>query len=277
MMDATDTPNSVVVRNNVKISGKKGAPTLIMAHGFGCDQNMWRFILPEMEAHYQVVLFDYVGSGGSLLNEYSAQKYASLAGYAQDINDIIEELHLSNVSIVGHSVSAIIASISSINKVNTISSIIMVCPSPCFLNVPPDYTGGFERNDLEELLQLMEKNHVGWANYLAPLVMGATQPEELISELSGSFCNTDHLVAKTFANATFLSDNRSILADISCPVLILQSSSDALVSVTVGQYMAEHIAKSELAIVEAEGHCLHMTHYQEILPIILPFLDQNVA
>jgi sigma-B regulation protein RsbQ len=221
------------------------------------------------------VLFDYVGSGGSLMSDYSVQKYATLAGYAQDINDIIEEFTLNNVTLIGHSVSSIIASMSSINKPSSIGSIIMVCPSPCFLNYLPEYNGGFERLDLEELLELMEKNHVGWANYLAPLVMGQSQPDELISELSGSFCQTDHLVAKTFAHATFLSDNRAILADIKCPVLILQSSSDALVDVSVGEYMAAHIEHSELSIVEAEGHCLHMTNYQDIAPIMLQFLEQH--
>jgi sigma-B regulation protein RsbQ len=266
--------NSVILRNNVKVIGKKNAPVLILAHGFGCDQNMWRFMLADLKVNYQIVLFDYVGSGKSLLNEYSENKYSSLEGYAQDIKDIIDELQLKNVTIIGHSVSSIIASITSIDMPKIIDKIIMVCPSPCFLNIPPDYDGGFQRSDLEELIELMDKNYIGWANYLAPLVMGDSQSEELIGELSGSFCSTDPLIAKNFANATFFSDYRHILKSITCPVLILQSSSDALASVSVGNYMADRIAKSEIAVVEAKGHCLHMTNYEEIMPIMLNFIER---
>jgi sigma-B regulation protein RsbQ len=264
--------NNVLLRNNVKVVGKKDAPVLMLAHGFGCDQNMWRFMLAELKVNYQIVLFDYVGSGNSLLNEYSEDKYSSLKGYANDIIDIINELQLNNVTIIGHSVSSIIASIASIDMPDTINKIIMVCPSPCFLNLPPDYEGGFQRSDLEELIELMDKNYIGWANYLAPLVVGNTESQDLIGELSGSFCSTDPLVAKNFANATFFSDYRHILKDIACPVLILQSSSDALASTDVGTFMADKIPHSEIAVVEAKGHCLHMTNYQEIMPIILNFL-----
>jgi sigma-B regulation protein RsbQ len=165
-----------------------------------------------------------------------------------------------------------IASIASISAPKAIKNIVMVCPSPCFLNIPPDYEGGFERHDLEELIDLMDKNYIGWANYLAPLVMGAGHSTELIGELSGSFCSTDPIVAKTFARATFFSDHRHILKQISCPTLILQSQSDSLASVKIGEYMANNIPVSELIIVEAEGHCLHMTNYQDILPKVYEFL-----
>lgn len=265
--------NSILTRNHVKVLGNKNAPVVMLAHGFGCDQNMWRFMLPELTLHYQVVLFDYVGSGNSLLSDYTKEKYADLDGYAQDIIDIIEELQLTDVTIVGHSVSAIIASIASLALPLIINKIVMVCPSPCFLNIPPDYEGGFERDDLEELIQLMDKNYIGWANYLAPLVMGASQSQDLISELSGSFCSTDPLVAKTFAKATFFSDYRHILPKITCPVLILQSSLDSLASTSVGQYMSAVIPNNKLAIINAEGHCLHMTHHQLITPVIQQFLE----
>ena len=267
--------SSVVLSNNVKVIGPKGAPTLMLAHGFGCDQNMWRFMLPTLEKHYQVVLFDYVGSGKSLLTKFSKEKYSALEGYAQDIQDIINELKFTDVTIIGHSVSSTIASIASIAMPNIIKKIIMVCPSPCFLNCPPDYKGGFERNDLEELIGLMDKNYIGWANYLAPLVMGTSQSQELIGELSGSFCSTDPVVAKSFANATFFSDYRHILQDIKCSVLILQSSSDALANVSVGEYMASRIPQSQMVVIKAEGHCLHMTDYDYILPIALKFIEPS--
>jgi len=266
--------NTVQLRNNVKVIGKKNAPVLLFAHGFGCDQNMWRFMLPPLETQYQIVLFDYVGSGNSLLTDYSKEKYSTLEGYARDISDIIEALQLKDVTIIGHSVSSIIASIASIEMPEIIKKIVMVCPSPCFLNLPPDYEGGFERSDLEELIELMDKNYIGWANYLAPLVMGSSQSPALIGELSGSFCSTDPLVAKTFANATFFSDYRHILKNINCPVLILQSSSDSLANMGVGQYMNDNIGQGELVVIEAEGHCLHMTKYQEITPIVQRFIEQ---
>ena len=264
--------NNIKIRNNVKVSGNKNGPTLMLAHGFGCDQNMWRFMQPILEKHYQVVLFDYVGSGKSLLTDYSTEKYGTLEGYAEDIIDIIHELKLTNVSIIGHSVSSIIASIASIKIPEIITNLIMICPSPCFLNVPPDYEGGFERSDLEELVGLMDKNYIGWANYLAPLVMGSSQSPELIAELSGSFCSTDPLIAKNFAKATFFSDYRHILKDIACPSLILQSETDSLADVQVGKYMAENINNCELEVINAEGHCLHMTNHEDIVPIILRFI-----
>ncbi|MBT1449544.1 alpha/beta hydrolase [Glaciecola sp. XM2] len=263
---------SVLTRNNVKVSGQADAPVVILAHGFGCDQNMWRFMQHELEQDYKVVVFDYVGSGNSLLSAYSIEKYSSLEGYAQDIIDIIDELCLSDVTIMGHSVSGIIAAIASIQIPACITKIVMVCPSPCFLNLPPDYFGGFDKSDLEELIDLMDKNYIGWANYLAPLVMGTSQSQELIGELSGSFCSTDPIIAKAFAHATFFSDQRAILKEITAKTLILQSTQDSLASVSVGEYMDDNIPNSQLNIIEAEGHCLHMTNHQDILPSIRAFL-----
>ncbi len=268
--------SNVTVRNNVNVSGKLNGPIVILAHGFGCDQNMWRFMLPELEKIHKVVLFDYTGSGKSVLADYSTERYSTLEGYAEDITDIIDELQLDEVTIIGHSVSAIIAAIAYLSYGNTtqkIKRIIMVCPSPCFLNIPPDYEGGFEQSDLEELIQLMDKNYIGWANYLAPLVMGSSQSPELIGELSGSFCSTDPVIAKIFAKATFFSDYRHIVQDILCPTLILQSSSDALAHVGIGEYMAERIPNSQLMVVKAEGHCLHMTHPLDITPAICQFIE----
>jgi sigma-B regulation protein RsbQ len=250
--------NQVTKKNNVNILGS-GEKTLLLAHGFGCDQNMWRFMLPALTPHYKVVLFDYVGSGKSDLSHYDQARYSSLEGYAQDILDICEALALQNVILVSHSVSSMIGLIASIQKPELFSQLIMVCPSPCFLNFKPDYIGGFERADLEELIDLMDKNYIGWANYLAPLVMGSNSSEKLVGELSGSFCSTDPLVAKTFAKATFFSDYRHLLKDAKHPVLLFQSGQDALASTDIGVFMASQLPNAELQIIEAEGHCLHMT------------------
>jgi len=261
-------------RNNINIVGE-GEKTLLLAHGFGCDQNMWRFITPELKKHFTVILFDYVGSGQSDLEYFSKDRYACLGGYAKDIEEILVALDLVDVSIIGHSVSSIIAGIASTNVGDRISDITMICPSPCFLNVPPDYEGGFEHDDLEELINLMDKNYIGWANYLAPLVMGEGNSDEFIGELSGSFCSTDPLVAKAFAKATFFSDYRSLLKDIVKPAFIIQSAKDSLASPKIGNYMETNINNSRLKLVEAEGHCLHMTNPDLITPSIIDFINSN--
>jgi sigma-B regulation protein RsbQ len=255
--------DEVLKKNNVNVIGT-GKKTLLLAHGFGCDQNMWRFMLPALTPHYKVVLFDYVGSGKSDLCHYDKARYSSLEGYAQDVLDVCEALALKDVIFVGHSVSSMIGLIASLNRPDFFSQLVMICPSPCFLNFKPDYFGGFEKADLEELIDLMDKNYIGWANYLAPLVMGANNSEKLVGELSGSFCSTDPIVAKTFAKATFFSDYRHLLKEAKHPALIFQSSQDALAPIDIGKYVAEELPLAKLHIIEAHGHCLHMTHSDSI-------------
>jgi len=267
--------SNVKVRNNVNVLGDPKAPSVVLAHGFGCDQTMWRFLVPELVKTHQVILFDYTGSGQSTIADFSSKKYSRLEGYAQDIVDIIDFLSIKDVVVIGHSVSAIIAGLASIKVPDVISKIVMICPSPCFANDLPDYEGGFERQDLENLLSLMDKNYVDWANYLAPLVMGESNSGELTDELLSSFYKLEPLVAKTFARATFLSDYREMLPKISAKTLILQSSSDKLVTEDVTKFMHQHIANSKLVVVDAVGHCLHMTHSETIIRSILNFLQVN--
>jgi len=263
-------PNDILLRNNVKLMGK-GEKTLFLAHGFGCDQNMWRFLTPELMEHFTVVLFDYVGSGASDISQYDKKRYSQLEGYAEDIIEICQALDLSDAIFIGHSVSSIIGAIAATKKPTLFSKLIMICPSPCFLNFPPEYLGGFEKEDLLELLNIMDKNYIGWANYLAPLVMGTTNSEQLVAELSGSFCSTDPIIAKNFAQATFLSDYRHILKEIKQPSLIFQSENDALAAISVGKYIANEINNSELKIISADGHCLHMTHPEVIVNSIIEY------
>lgn len=245
---------------------------MLMAHGFGCNQQMWRFLTPELVEDYKIVLFDYVGSGESDLTAYSRQKYANLEGYAQDIVDICDKLDLDNVTLIGHSVSGIIGLIAAQQISNKINSLIMVCPSPCFLNFPPAYLGGFDKEDLNELIDLMDKNYIGWAQYLAPLVTGNLDSNSITSELTDSFCSTNPVTAKAFAKATFFSDYRELLPVNTHPVLLLQSENDALASLFIGQYMNTHTPKSMLQIIKAKGHCLHMTHPLEVAEQIKIFM-----
>ncbi len=267
--------DEIITRNNVKVIGA-GDHTLLLAHGFGCDQNMWRFVTGTLSRHFRIVLFDYVGSGKSDISAFDVEKYSSLEGYADDIIDVCQALDLKKVTLVGHSVSSMIGLIASIRAPEHFENLVMVCPSPCFLNLPPEYSGGFDRADLEELLDLMDKNYIGWAGYLGPLVMGAENQSEMIKELSDSFCSTDPVIAKTFANTTFFSDLRHLLPNAKHPALILQSSTDALAATSVGEFMRNAMPTSELRVIEAQGHCLHMTHPDQVDQAIIDFAQLAV-
>lgn len=252
----------------MKIVGS-GKTTLVLAHGFGCDLNMWRFLTPHLD-DFRVVLFDYVGCGQSDPKAFSKQRYENLDGYAQDIVEICEDLELEDAVLVGHSVSSMTGLIAAITAPRLISKLVMVCPSPCFLNDPPKYHGGFEAADLEGLIDLMDQNYIGWANHLAPLVMGASGAG-LAEELTESFCSTDPLFAKTFAQATFFSDCRDLLAKAKQPTLIYQSTEDALASVPVGEFVRDKMQNARMELIEANGHCLHMTHPDQIAPSLIEF------
>lgn len=265
------TKEQVMARNNVTIVGA-GEKTLMLAHGFGCDQQVWHYLVPTLKDRYRLVLFDYVGSGQSQLSAFSEARYHSLEGYAQDVTDICEALDLKQVHFVGHSVSGTIGLLASIAQPERFASQIMICPSPCFLNMPPDYHGGFEHADLEELIDLMDRNYIGWANYLAPLVMGPESSELLVGELSSSFCSTDPVVAKIFAKATFFSDYRHLLPQVKHPAVILQSEQDTLANPKVGDYMRAHMRNSTLRLLASHGHCLHMTHPELVLQEINAWL-----
>lgn len=251
--------NQIIKRNNVVVKGN-GEQAMIFAHGFGCDQNMWRFITPDFLDEYKVILFDYTGSGKSDISEYNPDKYAQLEGYAEDILDVCEALKLSNAILVGHSVSATIATLASLISPHYFSHLIHITPSPSFLNDPPAYMGGFEYSDLEELLDLMNKNYIGWAEYLAPVVIGGEASELLTGELADSFCSTAPLIAQNFAKATFLSDHRDSYSKSTVPSLIVQSKVDNLASVEVGNFLHKTTPNSKMTIIDSEGHCPHMTH-----------------
>lgn len=267
------TKEKVFNRNNVNIIGS-GPTTLMLGHGFGCDQNMWHYLTPGLSDRYTLVLFDYVGSGQSQLSAFSQARYSSLEGYARDVNEICDTLDLNEVHFVGHSVSGTIGLLAAIANPGRFASQIMICPSPCFLNDPPDYYGGFERSDLEELIELMDRNYIGWASYLAPLVLGNDSPEVMVGELADSFCSTDPVVAKTFARATFFSDYRHLLPLAKHPTLLLQSREDVLANVSVGRYMYARMPQSTLRILPSNGHCIQMTHPDLVLTEIRDWLDR---
>jgi sigma-B regulation protein RsbQ len=262
----------IVARNNVKVSGH-GTQPMLFAHGFGCDQNMWRYITPAFEADYRVVLFDYVGSGKSDLAAYDAGRYASLDGYADDILDVVHALDLRDVILVGHSVSSMVAVLAANREPDRFDRLVLIGPSPRYINEPPNYHGGFEQADIEGLLDMMDRNYIGWANFLAPAIMGNEQRPELAEELTASFCSTDPDVARRFAEATFFADNRADLAGVRVPALIVQCSNDAIAPVEVGEYTHRSMPGSTFAMIEAVGHCPHMSHPDETIRAIKEYLQ----
>lgn len=264
----------IVQRNNVKIFGR-GEQPMLFAHGFGCDQNMWRFITPSFQDEYRIVLFDYVGCGRSDLSQYDADRYATLDGYAQDVLDVIHALDLEDVIFVGHSVSSMVGVLAANREPERFDRMVMIGPSPRYINDPP-YVGGFERADIEGLLDMMDRNFVGWANFLAPAIMKNPDRPELGQELTDSFCSTDPVIARRFAEATFLADNRRDLAEVSVPSLLLQCSDDLVAPDAVGAYLQREVPRSTLRVMRATGHCPHMSHPEETIAHMREYLGQPV-
>jgi sigma-B regulation protein RsbQ len=262
---------NAVQRNNVTITGK-GSVTLLFAHGFGCEQNMWRFITPAFAENYKIVLFDYVGCGNSDYSAYNVEKYSSLHGYAQDVIDICKELDLSDVIFIGHSVSAMIGTLASIQVPGIFKNLIFVAPSPKYIN-EAEYFGGFTNEDIDGLLEVMESNFDGWASFLAPVVMQNKELPDFTSELQESFCNGDREMTKRFARLTFTADNRDDIAKIKVPTLILQCSEDAIAPANVGEYLNDTIKGSTLVRMEATGHCPHMSHPRETIDVLSKYLQ----
>jgi sigma-B regulation protein RsbQ len=263
--------DDILSRNNVRVSGR-GTQPMLFAHGFGCDQNMWRFVAPAFEEDYKVVLFDYVGSGRSDLAAYDGPRYTTLDGYAQDVLDVVHALELRDVVFVGHSVSGMVGVLAANREPERFERLILIGPSPRYVNDPP-YVGGFERGDIEGLLEMMEHNYIGWANFLGPAIVKNPDRPELGEELAESFCSTDPVIARRFAEATFLSDNRHDLGRVTVPALILQCSDDMVAPNEVGEYVHREMPGSTLRVMKATGHCPHMSHPEETIALMREYLQ----
>ncbi len=244
---------------------------MVFAHGFGCDQAMWLPVAEKLQEEYRIVLFDYVGSGQSDLSAYDKDRYSSLEGYAQDVVDIGRELGLTNAIFVGHSVSAMIGALATIAAPELFSDLIMVGPSPRYLNAD-GYTGGFEEQQIEELLQFLEDNHMGWSAAMGPAIMGNPDRPELGERLTNSFCATDPEIARQFARTTFLSDNRDDLTKIPARTLVLQCSDDIIAAESVGRYVADNVPNAEFVMLDASGHCPNLSAPDEVTEAIRSFV-----
>jgi sigma-B regulation protein RsbQ len=261
---------TVLERNNVTVAGR-GRQPMLFAHGYGCDQNMWRFITPAFADSHRIVLFDHIGHGRSDASAFDRTRYGSLQGYADDVLAICRALDLTDVVFVGHSVSAMIGVLAALREPERFSRLVLIGPSPCYIN-DNGYVGGFKREDIEGLLDFLDANHLGWSSTMAPVIMGNADKPELGEELANSFCRTDPEIAKHFARVTFLSDNRSDLAGLSVPALILQCSQDAIAPEQVGRYVHDSLPGSRFVQLAATGHCPNLSAPEETVAAIKAFL-----
>lgn len=263
--------DTIAERNNVRIIGE-GSRTLMFAHGFGCDQQTWRLVIPGFKDDFKIVLFDYVGAGRSDLSAYDSKRYSTLSGYAEDIIEVCNELQLKDVIFIGHSVSSMIGLLAVLKQPSFFSKIIFIGPSPRYIN-DAGYHGGIERSDLESLLEVMDNNYLGWSRSVAPSIMGNADHPELAEGLTESFCRTDPGIAKQFARVTFLSDNRRDLPLSPIPSLTIQCQDDFLTSETVAKYIYEHTPGNQMTILDSSGHCPHLSDPEGVIDAIKNFID----
>ncbi|WP_306210099.1 alpha/beta fold hydrolase [Actinoplanes sp. RD1] len=267
---------SIAERHALQVSGLPEGQPMMFAHGYGCDQHMWRFVAPAFADTHRLVLFDHVGVGRSDLSAYDSVRYAQLDGYASDVLEIIHELDLNDVVFVGHSVSAMIGILAAIREPERFADLILVGPSPSYID-DGDYIGGFSRLDIDEMMVSLDSNYLGWSSVIAPIIMANPQHPELALELVNSFCATDPEIAKRFAHVTFLSDNRADLPKVRTPALVLQCTDDVIAPVAVGRYVHEQLAESTLVIMNATGHCPNLSAPEETVAAIRTYLKGRRA
>jgi sigma-B regulation protein RsbQ len=261
----------VIEKYNVRVSGPSDGQPIVFAHGYGCDQNMWRFVAPVFEDRFRVVLFDYVGAGGSDAAAYDSDRYASLGSYADDVLEICRSLELNDVVLVGHSVSSMIGVLAVNKQPDLFDKLVMVTPSPRYIN-DGDYVGGFGEADIAELLESLESNYLGWSSAMSKVIMGNPDRPELGAELEASFCRADPKIARDFARITFMADNRADLGQVNVPTLVLQCRNDAIAPVAVGEYVRDAIPGSSYVLLNATGHCPHLSLPKETAEAIAAFV-----
>lgn len=267
--------DSVDVRraHNVVVTGDPRGPVLMFAHGFGCDQLMWRFVAPHFERDHCVVRFDHVGAGRAEA-PYDAARHATLDGYAEDVVRICAELDLTDVVLVGHSVSAMIGVLAHRRAPGRFAALVLVGPSPRYID-DEGYTGGFARADVDDMLAALSSNYLGWSSAMAPAIVGNPDRPELGTELSDSFCRADPDIAERFARATFLSDNRADLPHVTVPTLVMQCREDLIAPTEVGEYVAAAIPDSTLVVLDATGHCPNLSAPGEVIAALEGFLAER--
>lgn len=262
-------------RNNVRVLGNPEGPVIMFAHGFGCDQGMWQRVLPRFTPDYRVVLFDHVGAGNSDPEAYQSAKYSSLEGYTADVQEIMAELDLHDVTFVGHSVGGMMGVAAAAADPARFRNLVFLASSPSYMDYPEDgYVGGTSQEDIRELLISLDSNYMVWAAAMAPVIMGNPGSPQLHTELEGSFCRINPTVAREFAKVAFLSDVRHLLKDVSVPTLVMQCTDDLLAPVHVGEYTRDHIPQAALSVLKATGHLPHVSAPEETANTILGYLSR---
>jgi len=267
-------PANVLERNNVTVAGNPDGPPIVFAHGFGCDQNMWRLVVPAFEAQYRIILFDYVGAGGSDVRAYDESRYSALDGYALDVIEILDALDVRAAIFVGHSVSAMVGVRATLQRPDLFARLVLVGPSPRYID-DGDYVGGFTEEDIDGLLQSLDSNYLGWSAAMAPVIMANGERPELGAELTASFCRTDPEIQKKFARVTFLSDHRADLPALRVPTLVLQCSEDVIAPDLVGRYVHQQVPGSTFRQLQAVGHCPNLSAPAETVEAIQAFLQSS--
>jgi sigma-B regulation protein RsbQ len=263
--------DDILARHNVRVTGRPDGRPVMFAHGFGGDQNMWRFVAPAFEDEFRVVLFDQAGAGGADPAAYDPARHASLHGYAEDVVSICRALEARDVVFVGHSVSSMIGALAALAEPDRFARLVMVSPSPRYID-DEGYVGGFSATDIRELLDSLDSNYLGWSSAMAPMIMGNPERPELAGELTDSFCRTDPQIARRFAEVTFTSDNRADLPRVQTPTLVLQCAQDAIAPVSVGRYVAQAMPHASLVLLDATGHCPNLSAPEETVAAIAPFI-----
>lgn len=262
----------VLTRNNVRTGGRASGPVIVFAHGFGCDQGLWRFVEPAFRETHRTVLFDHVGAGGSDASAWDPVRHARLEGYAADVVELLTALDEGPVVFVGHSVSAMIGVLVAAERLDLVERLVLVCPNPRYVD-NGDYRGGFTAQEIDELLETMDGNYLGWSRTMAPVIVGVPERPALGEELTATFCRADPTIAKAFARTTFLSDNRADLARVGVPSLVVQSRQDVIAPPAVGRFVHENLAGSELVVLDATGHCPNLSAPEELTTAIRRYLD----
>ncbi len=268
--------DDILARHNVRVTGRPDGQPVLFAHGFGCDQNMWRLVAPAFEDTFKVVLFDHAGSGGADTSAYDPDRHGSLQGYADDVLEICRALDLTDVVFVGHSVSSMIGVLADLAEPGRFAKLVLVSPSPRYID-DEGYVGGFSEEDIRGLLDSLDSNYLGWSSAMAPVIMGNDERPELGEELTESFCRTDPAIARRFAEVTFTSDNRADLAAVRTPTLVLQCTQDAIAPVSVGEFVARSLPHGSLAMLDATGHCPNLSAPEETIAAMAPFLRGEVS
>jgi sigma-B regulation protein RsbQ len=266
----------VAARHNVKVSGPVDGPPMVFAHGFGCDQTMWRHVAHAFDDRFRVITFDHAGSGGSDPAYWDAARYSTLDGYAADVAELLAAMDLRDVVFVGHSVASMIGALAQVQAPDRFSRLVMVGPSPRYLD-DEGYRGGFSRADIDELLESMAGNYLGWSAAMAPVIVGNPDRPQLGQELTEAFCRTDPAKAAVFARTTFLSDARDVLPRVSVPTLVLQCSDDVIAPDEVGRYVAATVPDAEFVQMAAVGHCPNLSHPEETIEAIRSYLRPLAA